>query len=436
MNFTFLYNVHMISKLTSFLKRPTSTAVLINTIGNYLNVFFSAFFVYLLVRILNPSEYGVFSVLFGITFVLANILDFGTTATIYSYLPGLIEEKSENAYRFIKSTFFYQTLFSSIFIVFLLIAFPWLDKVFFKTNSHISTLYMTSFSVLFFIWQNFLSNCLYVAKRVLQVNLYSLYANIIKTLIVLMLVATNMVNVGIIIFVFGIIGPTVFFILVYSSKKNHMNAILKAPIERSDFRLRYTLTYFIASQFYNLGLRMDLFLLSYFTAKDEVGYYGLAQKIILTIIATVTSITQVVSPAFAKSITKSEVRTHAKSAFMYMLVPTAIFLLLSVTPNWVFDLFFTKKFLYTADISRLLALVYIPFSFISIIHLFLLYTAKKPSSILVGNLALFIIITGGCYVFIPQYGTNAAIVSLAVAFFVASIILTFLSVKEYKKLPA
>lgn len=426
----------MISKLASFLKRPTSTAVLINTIGNYLNVFFSAFFVYLLVRILNPSEYGVFSVLFGITFVLANILDFGTTATIYSYLPGLIEEKSANAYRFIKSTFFYQTLFSSIFIVFLLIAFPWLDRVFFKTNSHISTLYITSFSVLFFIWQNFLSNCLYVAKRVLQVNLYSLYANIFKTAIVLVLVATHMVNVGVIIFVFGIVGPTFFFILVYSSKKNHMKAVLSAPIERSDFRLRYTLTYFIASQFYNLGLRMDLFLLSYFTAKDEVGYYGLAQKIILTIIATVTSITQVVSPSFAKATTKSEVRVHAKSAFMYMLVPTAIFLLLSVTPNWVFDLFFTNKFLHTADISRLLALVYIPFSFISIIHLFLLYTAKKPANILVGNLALFAIITGGCYAFIPQYGTTAAIVSLAVAFFVASIILTYLSVREYKKLPA
>lgn len=425
----------MISKLTLFLKRPTSTAVIINTVGNYLNVFFSAFFVYLLVRILNPSEYGVFSVLFGITFVLANILDFGTTATIYSYLPGLIEQKSEHAYRFIKSTFFYQTLFSSIFIAFLLLAFPWLDEVFFKTHSHISTLYITSFSVLFFIWQNFLSNCLYVAKRVLQVNLYTLYANIAKTAIVLVLMWLHMINIGIIIFVFGIIGPTVFFLFVYASKKNHMNAIMKAPVDSADFRLRYMLTYFIASQFFNLGMRMDLFLLSYFRPKDEVGYYGLAQKIILTIIATVTSITQVISPAFSRIKTQSEVRAHAKSAFMYMLVPTAIFLLLAITPNWVFDLFFTEKFQHTATISRILALVYIPFSFISVFHLFLLYTVKRPGDILIGNLAMFFVISVGCFFFIPYYGSYAAIVALGVSFIVASIVLTFFSAKAYKKLP-
>ena len=140
----------MISKFFSFLKRPTSTDVIINTIGNYLNVFFSAFFIYLLVRIISKSEYGVLSVLFGITFVLANLLDFGTTATLYSYLPSLIEQKSENAYRLIKSTFFYQTLFSGIVIGFLLIVFPWLDAVFFKTKAtslrSMSRQYQCSFS--------------------------------------------------------------------------------------------------------------------------------------------------------------------------------------------------------------------------------------------------------------------------------------------------
>jgi len=94
-----------------------------------------------------------------------------------------------------------------------------------------------------------LSNCLYVAKRVLQVNIYSLIANVIKTAIVIVLAVTHTISVGLIIFVFGIIGPVIFFILVYSSKKNHMAAVMKAPIERSDFKLSYTFTYFIASQF-------------------------------------------------------------------------------------------------------------------------------------------------------------------------------------------
>jgi len=425
----------MISRLTSFLKRPTSTAVIINTVGNYLNVFFSAFFIYLLVRIITKSEYGVLSVLFGITFVLANLLDFGTTATLYSYLPSLIETKSENVYRLIKSTFFFQTLFSAIVIGFLLISFPWLDSIFFKTKAPIFTLYVTAISVLFFIWQNFLSNCLYVTKRVLQVNIYSLIANIIKTLIVIVLAMTHTISVGLIIFVFGIVGPVVFFILVYSSKKNHMAAMIKAPIERNDFRLSYTITYFVASQFFNLGLRMDLFLLSYFLSKD-LGDYGAAQKIILTIITTIISITQVISPAFAKIRSKKDLFANIKPALLYMLIPTAIFIMLYLTPDSIFELFFTNKFYHTATISRQLALVYLPYSYISLLHLFLLYSVKKPVDILIGNIAIFIVVSIGCYLFIPHFGTSAAIWSIGLAFAIATCILAFLSIKEYKKLPS
>lgn len=424
----------MIARFSSFLKRPTSLAIIINTAGNYLNVFFSAFFIYLLARLLTKTEYGVFSVLLGVTFVLANVLDFGTTATLYSYLPVLIEQKSKNAYRLIKSIFFYQTLISAIVIGFLLIAFPWMDQVFFKTKAPTSTLYITVISVMFFIWQNFLSNCLYAAKRVLQVNKYALIANIIKTIIILIFAATHTISVGLIIFVFGVIGPTIFFILVYSSKKNHMAAVITAPIERSDFRLRYTFTYFVASQFFNLGLRMDLFLLSYFVSSD-LGDYGAAQKIILTIITTVVSITQVISPAYAKIKSKKDVKHNFRPALLYMLIPTAIFFALAITPDWIFELYFTSKFAHTAAISRQLALVYLPYSFISIVHLFLLYSVKKPFDILVGNIAIFLSVSIGCYFFIPTYGVSAAVGSLGVAFTLASLILIGLSIKEYKKLP-
>jgi len=90
---------------------------------------------------------------------LANILDFGTTATIYSYLPALYEKKSHDLYSFIKSIFLYQSFFSFLVIAGLFISFPYLDKVFFKTEAPLWELWLTSFSVLFFIWQNFLQIC-------------------------------------------------------------------------------------------------------------------------------------------------------------------------------------------------------------------------------------------------------------------------------------
>src|SRR3990167_4717529 len=133
----------MLQRLISFIKEPTRKNIAINTIGNYLNVFFIALFALILVRIMTPAEYGVLSVLLGISYVLATILDFGTTATIYSYVPALHAENNPRLFRFIKSTFFYQSLFSIIVIGILFLTFPYLDRIFFKTNAQTWVLNLT-----------------------------------------------------------------------------------------------------------------------------------------------------------------------------------------------------------------------------------------------------------------------------------------------------
>lgn len=424
----------MLKRFFTFLRHPTSTAVIINTLGNYLNVVFSVFFVYLLVRIISPAQYGVFSVLSSISYVFANILDFGVTASLYSYLPLHLEGDMKRAYKLIKSTFFYQTLLSSVCIALLIVLFPWADSVFFKTNAPYTTLLVTAFSVLFYVWQNYLANCLYAAKRVMEVNLYSLAANVIKMVLIFVLIYFRLISVGVILFMFGIVGPTIFFFFVYRSKKNHMASVLAAPIDTSEFRIRYTFTNFIGYQLLNVGLRMDLFLISFFRPKNEVGYYGLAQKIILTIITTTVSITQVISPAFARIKSKKDVFPHVKSGVLYMLIPTAIFAILSVTPAWIFNIVFTHSFGETAQIAHLLGVAYLLYPVISLFQLFLLYSAKKPKYNLYANALVFIIVTGGCYFFIPYYGVRAAAISIASAFVLSTGLLAYFSLTEYKKL--
>lgn len=425
----------MFEKLLLFLKHPTSKDIIINTVGNYINVFFSAFFILLFTRIFDKNQMGVFSVLFGIAYVLANILDFGTTATIYSYLPQLIEQKAAELYRLIKSTFFFQSLFSIIIVTSLMLGFPYLDSVFFKTGAPPYELYLTAISVLFFVWQNFLSNCLYSAKKVLQTNVYNLISNVLKTAIILIIAAFHKITVGWVLFTFGIVGPLIFYLFVFFEKRNHIKQVLAAPIHAKDFRFNYTMTSFISSQFFNLALRMDLFLLSYYLTKDIVGYYGLSQKIILTIIATIVSITQVISPAFSKINTQNEVRHHLKSAFLYMLIPTALYILLALTPTQLFVWFFTEKFMRTAEVSHVLAIPYIMYPIINIGYLLLLYTYKKPLLLLFGSFILFVVITAGCYVYIPILGYMAAVYSLGAGFAASGIYFLVLCIVLYRKLP-
>jgi len=424
----------MLQRIWLFLKKPTSRNVIINTFGNYLNVFFTALFALILVRILNPSEYGVLSVLLGIAYVLSNILDFGTTATIYSTIPPLIENKAANLYRFIKSTFVYQSFFSLIVIAILLISFPTLDKMFLKTNAPIWEMYLTCFSVLFLIWQNFVSNILFAAKKFLKVNIYSNIANVLKTAVIITLAITKTVTVGSIIFVFGMVGPIIFFFLLFLEKKDLVFILLKSEVRKEEFRFGYTLTYFLASQFFNLGLRMDLFMLSYFRSKTEVGYYGLSQKIILTIITTAISITQVLSPNFSKIKLKKEVFHQIKSSFLYLLIPVGLFIILIFLPTEVFQLFFTKKFIYTAPITRSLSPAFILYSLATLPSLFLLYTLKKPVYILIANIMFFVILVTGCYYLIPHLGVFGPPIALFSAFFVNIFFQTTVAIYEYRKM--
>lgn len=383
---------------------------------------------------MHPSEYGVLSVLLGISYVLANVLDFGTTASIYSYLPVMIEKKQGNIYVFLKTILVYQTGFSAIIIALLLITFPYLDKVFFKTGAPWWELYLTTFSVLFFIWQNYAINCLNAAKRFFQANLYLNLSNIIKTILIFILIPLKLISVGSIIFAFGIFGPLIFFLLIFFYKRHIFKLMVASPIDKKEFRFGYTVTFFVASQFFNLAQRMDLFLLSFFLSKSaEVGYYGLAQKIILTVTASIASITQVLSPQFSKIKTKPEIIKEFKHGALYLLIPAGLFSLLFFIPNWVFYIFFTERFAQTATITKALSLPYIIFTLLNLPYLFILYTVKKPGIILFANLIFFIIISVGCYYLIPVYKVLAPPYVIAVGFFVSLIIGGIYSIIEYKK---
>jgi PST family polysaccharide transporter len=425
----------MSKMLTFFTLRPTFKNVFINTIGNYLNVFFTALFALILVRILSPSQYGVLSVLLGIAYVLANVLDFGTTATIYSYLPPLYEKKTDQLYRFIKSTFYYQSIFSVVVLGVLFITFPVLDKVFFKTGAPAGELYLTAFSVLLLIWQNFIMNIMFAAKKFLKANIYQNLSNVIKTLIIFFLSAAHMVSVGSVVFVFGIVGPAIFFLLLLWEKKDLVFVLAKAEVKREEFRFGYTLTNFIGSQFLNLGQRMDLFLLSYYQMKSAVGYYGLSQKIILTIITTTVSITQVLSPSFSRIERKRDLYKELKHGFYYLLLPSGLFLTLFLLPNEVFYVFFTSKFAETAAITKALSIPFILSAIGSLPLLFLLYTIKKPGYILWANLAFFMIITGGSYILIPVKGVFGPPLAIGLAFTINTLILVVASYIEYRQMP-
>ncbi len=395
-------------------KNETLKNVLINTLGNYLNIFFITLFALVIVRILSPAEYGVLSVLLGIAYVLANILDLGVSAILYANIPQIYENK-KRLRKFVKTSFLYQSTISIVVISFLILSFKYLDTAFFKTKATNTEFIITGISILFFVWQNFLINSLLAAKKVFEVNLYLNTANLVKTAVLIFLIISKNVSIASVMFTFGIIGPAIFFLLTIINRKDAFKYTLGATFEKKELNFSYILTFFVASQFFSLATRIDLFFLSYYLTKDIVGYYGLAQKIVLTITATVTSITQILSPKFAKAKSRAELKKIFKESFKYLLLPTLLFILVFFTPTKIFEFVFTKKFVATAQIAKYLSLAYVLFPIGNIPFLFFLYTVKKPKYILFANILLLVIIGAGSYFGIPKYGVYAPIMSIFLA---------------------
>jgi O-antigen/teichoic acid export membrane protein len=426
-------------KLQKILQNPTSIQIYINTIGNYLNVGFTAIFTLVLFRIMSPADYGVYSVLISVSYVMATILDFGTTATIYSYLPPMIEDKSKSVYRFVKSTFYYQTVFSSVVVIALLFLFPTLDKYILKTGGSVLEMSLAAISIITFIWQNFILNLYFAAKKFLKANIYLNISNVIRGVLIFIAYYTHSVSVSSLIIILGLAGNIAFLLLVLYDRKNDLHNVINADVHRDEFRFKYALTYFIASQFLNVGFRMDLFTLSFFNAiisRADVGFYAAAQKIILTVLTTVISITQVLSPAFTNIKTRKQTREQLKHGLLYMLIPCSLFVGVTICPEIIYEWFFTPKFEHSAAIARVLSLPYIIYAVGSVPMLFLLYTVKKPKPILMAYICFFIVVSVGCYLFIPIYKVWAPPIFFTIGFILAKGLIAFDTWQEYKKLPA
>jgi O-antigen/teichoic acid export membrane protein len=421
----------------SSISSKTGKNIIINTIGTYMNIGFALFFVLLLTRILGRVEYGTMTVLLNISYVLANVMEFGTTSTIYSYLPDLYHDKTRRAelLSFIKTLLFYQSYVSIAAIMFLIIFFPALDEHFFKTDSSILILIWTALSVLGFVWQNTIMNMFFAVKQFFEANVWLNISNVAKTLIILALLPFGFVGPGTVIFVFGVVGPALFLIIAFTQHPDTVKELLfKTKTSRSHFKVRYTMTNFVSAQFMNIAMRMDLFILSYFKMQNAVADYGLAQKIILTIISTVVSVTQVLSPKYAMIKTKLEAMKELRHSLIFLSLPTAMFLGLVILPDWFYYMLFTDKFADMPTFARLLGGAYVLFAIGQIFNLFHLYTFKKPQVLLWSNILFMAIVSSGCYLLIPKIGVVAAPLMLATAFLVSMIIQGLSTKRNYDRL--
>lgn len=421
------------SKILRLLKIPTTLDVIINTSGNYLSVGFTALYAFVLFRVMNPAEYGILSVLFAVAYVLANILDFGVAASIYSYLPPILQNRQETI-KFIKANFIFQTVLSTLVLIILFAFIEIIDKYVLKLYVPRSYFFWTFLAIPLLIWQNFFLNILYASKKFLEANIVINISNFLKTAVLFALIYYHAATIENVIITLGVLGQLVFVVLLIKERRHLLREFLEARVERSKVKLSYTLTFFASSQLFNMASRLDLFMLSFYLPHAEVGFYAAAQKVILSVLTSVNSITQVLSPQFSKISKKSEVLSLLKKGLFYMMIPTSIFLLAAITPKFIYTFFFTSKFIKTDEITRLLSISYILFGLTAIPVLFFLYTIRKPIHLLWINIIFFVVVLLGNFYVIPKFGVFGPPMAYLAGFLAATIYIIIFFIREYRKL--
>ena len=288
----------------------------------------------------------------------------------------------------------------------------------------------------FFIWQNFVRDVLNAAGKFLHINVALNISNALKVVILMWLAYKGILGITQALIVLGIIGPSIVFVYVLYRRRWVFRAMLSAKKSRSDIRIQYTLMFFAATQIFQLATRADLFLVSYFLTRPEVGFYGLSQRIILAVITSSDSITQVMSPQFAKIKTQGEVVKMLKHSFAYMLIPSAMFLGGLVLPSVVYEFVFGSGYAPSTLLTRVLSIAYLPYSFLAAALLFFLYTIKKPVYLLITNILFFVIIVSLNLVWIPQLGLFGPALTYGIAFITVSAYVGYVFIKEMRQLPS
>lgn len=404
----------------NFLTHRTSRDVIVNTGGNYLGVLFAFLYTLLLARFLSVSDFGVLSVLLSFSYVLANIMDFGVTAATYAYLPNLVADKPR-ALQFLKTNLLFLTTLAVITLLALFAGIDMLDRQFLKLGVDRSYYFWTLLSVLFFLWQNFVLNILYSTKKFLSANVAANLSHVAKIIVLVTLYSTNLLSIPTIIIALGVVGPIIFILIITLQVQTHIVSFFSSQVQRQHIKFSYSLQSFMASQFFNLASRADLFMISYFLTMESVGHYALAQRIVLAIITSVNSITQVLSPQFAAAESREEVHRLLRRGAVYMLLPTALFVGVLVTPDMVYSLFFTKKFVSAAPVTRALSVAYMVYGFSVLPLLYFLYTLKKPAYVLAANGLFLVLVIVGCYTLIPQFGLMGGPITFGGAFIVVAL---------------
>lgn len=320
-----------------------------------------------LIKYLNASEYGIYTLVWTQVLLLSPLLDFGTTS--YS-IVNINNEKKHSM----------QSLFNLRFVVsiFIFILTLILSLILFRSNTKVylyifimaTVIFTNTFSGSYFIF-NALKNKLYISSR----NSIIFNAIVIIGTIISLVIYRRLLIVFIIIFL-CYNGYTLVNILLL--KKEMGNFRFKINLPEWKIILKQSYIYILISFFAGLYFKIDILLLTALKGINEVGIYSAGYKFFDALLFIAASYNVTATPILARlSQDRNKLFAKVKKDIIFLL---SIGLLI-VIGVWLFAPIILPRILktsYSPSISVLnIVILALPLIFFNSVFMNLLYIFKK-----------------------------------------------------------
>jgi O-antigen/teichoic acid export membrane protein len=390
-----------------------SQDALINISGTIINSLLGLFFFILILRVLGPTEFGIFAILAAILVLLSDVFDLGTNQGLVKFISESLAKKDQRSVsQFLKLGFEIKILVGLLLIV---LGWPisYFVARFFFPFQNFWLIFLAFLGILPTLLLGFVFYSLQGLGRFVKANLCQIFANTLRLILIFVFLFFDHLDVFTSVLVFSIAPFFGFLAGIYFLPKEFLQVRGEFLQIRSFLRFNFWLAlYFV---FFSIYSRIDTFLLAGLVGAYQTGIYNAAARLLSPFMQVSGNFSTALAPSFAKlknlQLAKNLFRQTLKFAVVLVL---PMFLIIFLAP-FLIPVLFGKSYLDSIPSLQILT-VGMMFLFISVpATTFIVYFFEKPQVyVILTFFQIFLILVFG-FVLIPRFGATGAAISFLIS---------------------
>ena len=376
-----------------------------------------------LIKYLDPSEYGVYALVWAHITLLSPFMDFGTT------YYGIIHL---NKHRQDKFSMLFSLRFFLSFIVFVLTIV--LGAVFFKNNPIIVLyIFLTSFAIIssmmsgsFLIWNS-------LKERIYVSSIISLIFNAVLTILLIVVLITKK-TLSPIFYTISIMYILYTFTVFLFLKKKVGKIKLKFDIKAWKSVIQRSYVFVCIAFFSGLYFKIDVYLLKFLKSEQDVGIYSAGYKFFEALLFIIMAYNVSAIPIFKKLIKQSKqalINKMKKDMLFLFIIGITISLLTYLLFPYFLPLIAKKAYISSIQVLQI-TIFALPFLLINSVFLNALYVLNKAYLVIFVFIFQTVFNLSLNYILIPRYSYIACSYITVIAEII-NIVIFYLIIKKVIK---